>query len=203
MRKELAYTISSWSEISKCLSNNSRRLHLKCITIDDDRLSGQCIQVVHEKYGCLFACMVSNIGGMLDRMPDESYHMIPTQQILDELEKFGFIIDFQPDEHISGKQLEYLITLNKLGYDKIRILYVSYPTASDYIYKQRIVVFNVDKNPNWLTNTYVAKEKEFIEALNNGSAMNITEVSQTQQFEWEFLNDKVLNISDILQVNSK
>lgn len=202
--KKLAYKISHWNEVVKCQSNNSRELHLKFVLINDDRLTAQCVQVVHDRFGCLFAVLVDNIGGLIERMPDESYHMIPTQQILDELEKFGFIIDYEPDEHLDGNQLRYLITLDGLGFQKIRALYVRYShSMAEYTVKKRIVAFNVVENPDWLLNTHVASEQEFTEALNNGSAINITNISQSKNFNWEFLGDKVLNIEDILKINTQ
>lgn len=200
--KPLVYSITQWNQIGMCQSNNSRELHVKCATISDNTFTGQCIRVYHDRFGCLFACMVENKGALISPLPDETFHMMKTQDILDELEKFGFIISFEPDEHLPGEQLEYLITLNNLHYDKIRILYVKYPAIDGSVTKKKIVVFKVANNPKWLTNTYMASKDEFTQALEEGSAVNITDMSQTKRFNWEFLDAGVLSIDDILRENA-
>ena len=82
----------------------------------------------------------------------------------------------------------------------MRILPVKFP---DGLVKIKVVVFNVEQNPNWLAYPYEAPYKEWVNALSkSGSAVNITDISLTKQFDWSWLN-YVANIQDILDNQGK
>jgi hypothetical protein len=151
------------------------------------------ISVVHELYGVVFACCLNTSGPVVDTdVPDMN-----TNVILAQLAKFGFCISYSPRKHLSGEQISYLMTLQKLNFDKLRLLEVySYINEAKHG-KLYVVAFNITTLPDWMDNEYAASESEFTEALKSGAALNLTEVSASYNFSWDWL-DYVANIEDIL-----
>ncbi len=204
MSNPLRYNISNWDQLTKCRSNNSADLY---ITVDhiinDQRLEGTVIRLTPSDFGVLFVCTINCKGTILT--PDNNSGIIPeftTDQILTELKKFGFDVTFNLEKGLSGNQLAYLMTIDELGFDKIRTLDVYvYDELGNRKYSQYIVAFNIEKCPDWINQSYCANKTEFLSALNDGGAMNLTYVSQTQQFDWTWL-DYVANIDDIIENNS-
>ncbi len=204
MTNSLRYNISNWDQLTKCRSNNSADLY---ITVDhvfnDNRLHGTIIRVTHSDFGVLFVCTVNSSGTILTPDPESGIiHEFTTEQILEELNKFGFEVTFNLEKGLSGEQLDYLMTLDSLGFDKIRTLDVyRYTDEYNKSFSPYIVAFNIEKCPTWIDASLSVGEKEFLSALNDGGAMNLTYVSQTQQFDWTWLT-YVANIKDIIENNS-
>ena len=202
MSNPLRYNISNWFQLSECKSNNSADLYITVKQIIDDgshRLTGINILVQHNQYGTLFACLVDANGTLLT--PDPVSGIIKeftTDEILAELNKFGFDVTFTINQHLSGDQISYLITLNDLGFDKIRKLLVYYSNTKRY--SEFLVAFNVEKCPQWIKNDYTCGAKEFVEAMQYSGAMNLTDLKQTKGFDWTWLT-YVANIDDIIEDN--
>ena len=204
MANSLRYNISNWDQLAKCRSNNSADLY---ITVDhvfnDKRLNGTVIRVTHSDFGVLFVCTINATGTILT--PDANSGIIQeftTEQILAELNKFGFEVTFSLEKGLSGDQLDYLMTLDGLGFDKIRTLDVyTYDSMGNRNVTQYVVAFDIEKCPKWINQSYCEQKSNFLSALNDGGAMNLTYVSQTKQFDWTWL-DYVANIKDIIENNS-
>ena len=201
----LHYNISNWLQLSECRSNNSIDLYITVKQVIDDgshRLEGTIILVNHTQYGTLFACLVNSKGSLLT--PDPVSGIIKeftTDEILAELNKFGFDITFEINQHLSGEQISYLITLSGLNYDKIRKLPVfEYDKQGNKVFSDYIVAFNVDSCSEWIDINYACKKNEFLGKLNEGVALNLTHMSQTQLFDWTWLT-YVANIDDIIEDN--
>lgn len=201
----LRYNISDWGQLTQCKSNNSTDLYITVKHVIDDgtgRLAGTIIMVKHTQFDTLFACMVNSYGSVLT--PDPISGKIPemtTDEVLKELNKFGFIVTFEINQHLSGAQISYLITLDGLGFDKLRKLTVSaMDKGGNTILSDYLVAFNIEKCPNWLISGYTCKKSEYLDALDSGNAINITNYSQSQQFDWTWLT-YVANISDIIRDN--
>lgn len=201
----LHYNISNWLQLSECKSNNSIDLYITVKQVIDDgshRLEGTIILVNHTQYGTLFACLVNSKGSLLT--PDPVSGIIKeftTDEILAELNKFGFDVTFEINQHLSGEQISYLITLSGLNYDKIRKLPVfEYDKQGNKVFSDYIVAFNVDSCSEWLDNNYACRKNEFLGKLNEGVALNLTHMSQTQLFDWTWLT-YVANIDDIIEDN--
>ena len=202
-QKPLRYNISSWNQLTQCMSNNSRDLSISVSEIvQDDRFSGTIIRVEHRLFGVLFACTVDSSGPLLTPGDDGDLIEFTTEQILKELAKFGFIVTYCPMEHLDGDQVQYLLTLNQLGFQKIRTMYVyKYDRQGIRSDDLVIVAFNIEPNPKWLDNGYSPHESEYLEALNNGSAINISAISKDKKFRWDWLTF-VANIRDIIKDNA-
>lgn len=201
----LRYNISNWVQLSECQSNNSADLYITVNQIIDDgshRLEGTNIQVKHRQYGILFACLVDSKGSLLSPDPESGIiKEFSTDDILAELNKFGFDVTFEINQHLSGEQISYLMTLSALNYDKIRRLPVyEYDNLGDRKYSEYLVAFNVDKCSNWIDVNYVCSKVDFLAALNAGTAINLTYMSETQSFDWTWLT-YVANIDDIIEDN--
>ena len=202
MDNPLRYNISNWLQLSECKSNNSKDLFITVKQIIDDgshRLQGINILVNHNQFGTLFACLVNADGSLLS--PDPISGIIKefsTDEICEELYKFGFDVTFHINQHLSGDQISYLMTISDLGYDKLRRLYVQ--DKPDGRYSEYIVVFNVAKCPEWINLDFTCGKKPFAEALINSGAMNLTDLRQTKGFDWTWLT-YVANIDDIIADN--
>jgi hypothetical protein len=200
----LRYNISNWVQLSECKSNNSTDLYITVKQVIDDgshRLYGTIIIVNHNQYGTLFACLINSGGTLLT--PDPVSGIIKefsTEEILEELNKFGFDIEFHINQHLSGDQISYLITLSGLGFDKIRRLYVQ--DKPDGHYSEYIVAFNVAKCPDWINLDFVCGKKPFVDALMSSGAMNLTDLQQTKGFDWTWLT-YVGDIEDIIEDNGQ
>ena len=201
----LRYNISNWLQLSECKSNNSVDLYITVKQIIDDgshRLEGINILVNHTQYGTLFACLVNSNGTLLT--PDPVSGIIKefsTNEILAELNKFGFDVTFEINQHLSGNQIAYLITLSGLEYDKIRKLPVyEYDNQGNKVFSDYIVAFNVEQCPDWINMDYTCRSTEFLAKLNEGVALNLTFMSKTQMFDWTWLT-YVANIDDIIRDN--
>lgn len=207
MSTPLRYNISNWLQLSECKSNNSVDLYITVRQIIDDgshRLSGTSILVQHNQFGVLFACLVNSNGTLLTPDPDSGIiHEFTTEEILKELEKFGFLVTFEINQHLSGEQISYLITLDGLNFDKLRRLDVfEYDRNGSKIVSEYIVAFNVEQCDGWLDNNYMCPKKEFLDKLNDGVAINLTHMSITKSFDWTWLT-YVADIEDIIEDNGQ
>lgn len=202
---KLRYEIDSWDEITGCQSNNSPKLHLTYDVALGRSLSGQIIRVEHDDYGCLFSYVVEASGVDVSCAPNGTVFQLTTDELLMELEKYGFIVKFSKCLQISNAQYQLLMSSQLLGMSKIRIMYVDMTTKrnrfdDDYERKPYLVMFKTDKLPMWLSNGKVCSKQEFEDALAKGYAVNLTECEGgLHGNDWSFLTDKVLNVTDILK----
>lgn len=199
----LRYNISSWRQLPKCLSNNSRLLHIEVADfIQDNRLSGLRISVVHEVFGVLFAYVVDADGDIVSKSSSLAPSGLSTDQILQELYKYGFIVYYNPRATLPGDQIQYLMTLRDLHFDKIRILGVKDFENRREVHRTYVVAFKIEENPLWLNLGYSPRREEFNKSIQEGSALNISNISDTKKYRWDWL-DYVANIDDILKDNAE
>ena len=188
MPNHLSYNISNWLQLSDCKSNNSVDLYITVKQVIDDGT----------QYGTLFTCLVNATGTLLTPDPDSGIiREFTTDEILEVLATFGFDVTFEIHQHLSGDQISFLMTVNDLGFNKLRRLSVQTSTNR---YSEYIVVFNVAKCPDWIDEDYICGLKPFVEALKLSGAMNLTDLEQTKGFDWTWLT-YVANIDDIIRDN--
>ena len=202
MSNPLSYSISDWHQLTKDVkSNNSHLLHIGVVDlIQNNDIVGTRIYVSHETFGTLFSYVVNAKGNCISEVNDNIVYEFTTAQILAELSKYGFNIVYEQAEHLPDAQLNYLKEMLSLGFDKLRLLSVWSAKHSEKQYKPYLVVFNVEQNPSWLNNGYVASETELLASLKNGSAVNISATVRRNGWSWGWL-DFVANIEDILAEN--
>lgn len=202
MSNQLRYKIVDWHQLVDVQSNNSSDLRVRVTDfINDTRLSGTRISVVHKDFGTLFSCLINASGSLITDVNDNISFEFTTDQILEALSKYGFIVEYNQKSHLPEGQLTFLSSLQTLGYDKLRILDVYQVKYGEKQYKSYLVVFNIEQNPSWIDNMHIASESEFLEALRNGSAVNVSATNGANSWSWGWLNF-VANISDILEENA-
>lgn len=195
----LRYNISSWDQLVECMSNYSSSLHLEVKHIlQDSRVTGTVIEVIHEELGVLFGYLVNGTGPLL-ASDDPLEYELSCADVLKQLERFGYLITFDCQKNISSNQVEFLRTLDGLGFDKIRLMDVyTYSNTGVKVYTPHVVVFNIRNNPGWLDNTYSASNEEFLDSLSKGYAVDVSGISQSSKYHWDWL-DFVGSIKDILK----
>ena len=197
VRPPLRYQISSLRQLPKCLSNNSRNLKIEVADfIQNDLLQGLRVSVVHNTLGTLFSYTFHARGRIVSCGKDE----LSVYQLLHELSRFGFIVDYDPRPHLSGDQLEYLMTLKGMHMDKLRILSVYSVVNGKKHYSSYIVAFNIEQNPKWIQYDYTPSDEEFMKSLVEGNAVSLNQ-SAGRLYNWDWL-DYVANIDDILRDNA-
>lgn len=192
----LRYNISDWHQAVQCLSNNSEHLHINVLDyVQNDSIRGTKISVIHDMYGTLFAYIVDAVG----ELASDVGPMLSTKTVLRELRRYGFDVTYDQKAHLSGDQLQFLMTLKAMQFDKLRLLTVIDPntqTATTYV-----VVFKIEQHPNWLDNEATVYKKEFTDAVTVGSAFNVSLVSPAANYRWDWL-DFVADIDQILNENA-
>ena len=196
---EYRYSITDWHQLKGIQSNNSRDLSIKVADlIQADILTGLRIQVYHSQYGPLYTVVLNAQGSLVTEVNNNIVVEPTTEEILAELNKWGFIVEFDQKLNLPQGQVDFLTELMTLGFDKLRILPVYSTKYGKQEYKPYLVVFNSTNNADWLVNTYGASEQEFLNSLKDGSAVNISATSKANMWSWGWLAGYVLNIEDIL-----
>ena len=197
MALPLRYEISNWDQATQCLSNNSEKLHIRVSHFNNGQnFSGIRIAVEHDLYGILFSTIIQGDGEIITPIGGDE---LTTDQILIQLEKFGFLIEYAYNNRMTQEQIDYLKTVDELHFDKIRLLpVVEYNYLKEPEVKTHVVVFMSNDLPRWLdVNTGVSKD-EFLQALDKGFALNLDGISETKKFVWDWLSF-VGTISEIIQ----
>ncbi len=199
MPEPLRYEITDWHQLKNVKSNNSRELSIRVADLlHSDVLTGLRIVVYHNNYGPLYTCVLNAQGSIVTEINDNIVVEPSTEEILAELHKWGFIVEFNQKLNLPQGQLDFLAELKNLGYDKLRWLTVQSTKHNVIDAKPYIIVFNVTNHADWLINTYAAPEQEFLKALKDGSAVNISATSKANAWSWNWLIGYVMNIDDIL-----
>lgn len=202
MSEPLRYNISSWSQATQCLSNNSRELHITVSSLMGDSANGQLIAVKHPAYGILFAAMTYGEGTLITTTDASTGDILPwmtTDEILAQLKKFGFIITYDVELHLSGDQITYLMTLNNLGFQHITTISVQMTGTKR---RNFVIAFNGDEEPEWLEWPCATTKYEFDKKVSEGKVLNVTYLTAKEtEFKWDWLNF-IGNIPDIIRDNS-
>lgn len=196
------YRIANWHQLCQCKSNSSKKLSIRVADFfNSTRLSGTRISIVDEDFGIVFAYVINAKGDIINPDENVSQFELDAATILQALNTYGFYVEYLPNRNLSGEQLSYLMTLKNLHYDKIRLLAVWDTKNGIKEFKTYVTCFNSELNGDWLNSGYSPSINEFDAALNNGSAINITYISDTQGFQWDWLYNWVASIDDILSQN--
>ena len=95
MANPLRYNISNWFQLTECKSNTSADLYITVKQVIDDgshRLTGIVIQVQHNQYGTLFACMVNADGTGLRPIYRETEYDWVTHEAVISADELAFAI---------------------------------------------------------------------------------------------------------------
>lgn len=187
--------------MTECLSNNSKLLYLTISkVIDGTSFQGQILRVNHTAYGVLFAAVIAGEGTLISKT-DEHGVPIPfltTQEILTQLEKFGFYINYDVKSNLPVSVITFLADLDNIGFTKITVIRVQTVVSHATTLRSKVIAFKpTEDNIDLLTFGCKLSQTKYFEKLQNNSVMNITDEPDTQ---WDWLT-YTANISDILDEN--
>lgn len=203
MQMPLRYRISSWRQLTKAVSNNSKKLHIHVTDfVQSSRLRGLRVSVDHEDLGTLFAYVLHAAGDIVTPYQNIS-DQLSAQFLVKELARFGFLVEYAPSKTLRGSQLSFLSTLAQLRFDKIRVMSVWDSTSGVKEFSEHVVVFQASAHSDWLNNGYAPSIQEYTAAVTSGSAIDIGAISQSLDLDWSWLVGWVGNISDILSENAE
>ena len=197
--KELRYNISNWSQAIQCLSNNCKDLHISVMNVGGyDFKDGQVVSVVHPMYGTLFAATVCGHGELISDSDQQGNPLgwMTTEQVLAQLEKFGFLITYEPQKHLSGDQISYLMVLYNLGFQHINNITV----IDDSIGEMKVTAFNGSSHPEFLKYPCCIPLAKYNSYLIDGTILDVSNMSKDEYFQWDWLT-YVANIQDVLREN--
>ena len=203
MSRILRYQISDWTQITECLSNNSRNLYLSLSKhLDGNKLRSLVLNVNHTKYGILFAAMIKGTGSLITDVDEAGYEIpfLTTEEILRQLMKFGFYIVYDVKSNLPNNILSFLATIDNLGFDKISKVVIKRrdKLTGSRTNKVATVVFKtVPENEDLLVFSAEITEEKFNKKLQSNIVMN---VSEEKDMQWDWLT-YMANISDILDEN--
>ena len=198
----LRYCISDWDQAEKCLSNNSKDLHISVTRFVNNRsLVGRRISVTHTKLGVLFSTLIAP-SGQLVSTDDEAAHVMSVEEILSQLALFGFLIKYREEYALSGEQLSYLIELQRIGFDKICPVIVLQRDAHARTKKfiRRICAIDSGENSELLIGGVKLTEAELAKKCLSSTLMDITDISLAKKFQWDWLTYPI-SIQTILDAN--
>ena len=201
MSQPLRYNISDWHRLTEVKSNNSRKLRIDVTDlIQSDILTGMTISVIYKGYPMpLFSY---TIGAEGTAVTPNAGADLTKDQILAELERYGFLVTFNQSRHLPQTMLDYLTTVNNLGFDKLRKITVNFEEWGKSYKVTYVVVFSVEKCPEWISNSFEISRKDFDAAIISGGAINLSNIENTNQFDWGWLNF-VADIDDIISENQR
>lgn len=203
MPMPLRYRISSWRQLPGVKSNNSKKLSISVTDfIQSDRLGGFRIAINHKDFGTLFAYIIDATGRLVTNYPDISCNFT-TATILTELARFGFLVDYNPVKAMDGTQIQFLMTLQGLFFDKIRVLSVWDASSGEKQFKTHVVAFKTDPLGDWLNSAYCPSIKEYTDAVINGYAFDISAATAAKEMDWSWLVGWIGDINLILRDNAE
>lgn len=203
MQIPLRYKISSWRQLPQVQSNNSKKLHIHVTDfVQSHRLHGFRISVEHDELGTMFSYILDAKGSIVTPYPNLSQQLTPAF-LLSELARFGFLVDYNPSKTLSGSQLDFLMTLNQLHFDKIRVMPVWDSSSGVKEFTDHVVVFQAQAHGDWLNNGYSPSISEYTKGITSGSAIDVGIISEAQGLDWSWLVGWVGSIPDILKENAE
>ena len=159
------------------------------------------IKVNHANYGVLFAAMINGSGSLISKEDEEGNDLpfLTTEEILKQLEKFGFYIEYNVESNLPSNVIAYLSELYNLGYDKITQVYLESTSVSgSKVWRPTVIVMkSYQDNDDLLTFNCRLFRDKFYKKLEANSIINVT---HEDNMEWSWLN-YIANISDLLDEN--
>lgn len=195
LNPNLRYRIDSWYDLPKCQSNISEDYSISVSRLIKPELRGCRISVKHTRFGVVFSTIVDGSGELIEVQDTGRPHEFTTSEILKELKKFGFIVEYHPELHLPMSMINYLITLRSLNYVKLR--HVSVDVDGTGTGRDFVVGFMPANLSKWLLNTYNPSKTEFTDALVQGYACNISMSPEGLKLDWSWLT-YIANIDDLL-----
>ena len=202
--RDLYYEIDEWPQICDCISNVSEKLHVTYDVLLGRKISGGIVRVEHDDYGTLFAYLVDGSGDLLEPDSNGVVFELTTDEVLLELHKYGFNVRFSERIRFNRDQYQLLTSASLFGMDKIRLMFVDngvFDLSKGYDRKARLVLFDASNLSSWLDNQKTCTEKEFVDAIESGYAINVTKATGGIKpgNNWSFLYEHIYNVCDLIR----
>ena len=186
------YRINKWTQLNKIPSDNSSAVKIVVSEYaQSEILRGININITDPKRGTVFAYTINAQGSL----PNSEVNELTTEQILQELRRWGFNVEFSPQFELSKAQSDFIRSFLTLGCTHIR------PLDVKGVNETFCVAFNVTDpklagyRQKLLTNTYLFERREWNELLTLGVIM-INRQENYKRFSWNWL-DFVAEINDL------
>lgn len=144
--------------------------------------------------------MIKGSGSLLSNN-DESGDPIPfmtTEEILKELQRFGFYITYNLKSNLPNDVLDFLSTVDNLGFDKITKIGLQQRFVNGCSrYVETTIVFKSQYNSDLLTYGCKVSKDDFNKKLADNTIMN---VSNEPGLVWDWVTS-MLGIEDVLNDN--
>lgn len=146
--------------------------------------------------------MIKGTGALISDT-DEDGVAIPfltTEEILKQIQKFGFIVEYDVKANLPGPVISYLMTMLNLGYVKITRIGVRTLNSDGGIYIRPTVILMKDapETLDLLRFDETITIAEFMHKLDLNVVVNVT---NEPDMNWDWLT-YMANIEDLLQENS-
>lgn len=194
----LQYQISDWFQLSKCQSNNCPELRIKVSRyMQNVDIEGTKIEILHPKYGVLFAYTILPKGKLISTFKHCKCDVFNTNVLLNELQRYGFYVDFVEENHLSSNVVRLLKTIQGLKFDKIRLMTV-HEDNDKSVSDLYITAFNITGHDQWLNAGYSPSRSEWESAILDGSAMNVSGLFEAQKYNWSWIYNGIFDIDQLL-----
>lgn len=183
MSEILRYRINNWSQLKDCLSNNSNTLHAYFTAyLGGDRLHGHQIVIEDDTLGVLFAGMIDGGGYYISENDPEGQpiYFLNDSDILRELTRFGFIIEFVPETALPEEQINVLESCQSLGCDYVLRLVVKDNDSA----KSHMVAIDSRKGSEWLAYGKEISAREYSYLLSSGTAIDLERFRTSSDWSW-------------------
>lgn len=145
--------------------------------------------------------MIKGTGELISDKDEEGNPLpfLTTEQILEQIAKFGFIVFYDLKSNLPDQVIAYLSELYNLGYDKItRILVQERDNSAERVWRPKIIVMKTaEGNDDLLTFDCQISYAKFADKLAKNSIMNVTD---EPDMVWDWVNH-MYNLSDVLDEN--
>lgn len=144
--------------------------------------------------------MISGTGRIISREDEEGQYLpfLSTQEILKQIAKFGFYVEFNEMSNLPGPTLDYIQNIMQLGYQKItRILLQTTSKEGDIMWRNSVIVYKVvPDNTDLLGFGMKISRKNWMDKVDANTVLNVTD----EGIDWDWV-DCMYNLSDVMDEN--
>jgi len=144
--------------------------------------------------------MIKGHGSLITEIAEDGGDLpfLSTQQILDQLMKFGFYVTYDVKNNLPQETFNFLAQVLDLGFDKItRVALETIDDCGIKVWRPTILVMKSEYNTDLLNFDCKLARKAFNQKLTDNVLMNVT---HTDNIQWDWVI-YIANISDILKEN--
>jgi len=191
------YRINKWTQLNKIPSDNSSAVRIKVSEYcNSEILQGININITDPKRGTVFAYTINAQGSL----PNSQVNELSVEQILQELSRWGFNVEFSPEFNLSRAQSEFIRSFLNMGCTHMRALNVKGIQETFLVAfnanDKRLLKYSRNFPHKLLDSTYEFQRQEWNELLTCG-IIQVDKQENYKQFSWNWLHF-VADINDLV-----